>query len=87
MLQDHGLFAAAALPPYKQRKLFDFVLRLFDFVLRSRSLQKCSPQLLLKLLAVGLQQGTPDVKRQSSELVTECLRDHDMQLVKQVRCV
>ena len=78
MLKHHSLLAAAALPPHKQRNLFDIVLE-------SRSLQKCSPQLLLKLLAAGLQQQTPDATRQLSELVTACLQDQDMQLVKQVR--
>lgn len=80
MLQNHNLFAAAALPPGKQHKLFNIVLE-------SRSLQKCSPELLFKLLAVGLQQRTPDATCQLSQLVFDCLRHLDLQLASQVRCV
>lgn len=80
MLQHHtvSLSAAAVMPPHKQRELFYVVLR-------SRSLQKCSPELVLKLLAVGLQQQTADAKQQVSKLVTDCLQEQDMQLAQQVR--
>lgn len=75
-----SLSAAAVMPPHKQHELF-YIVR------KSRSLQKCSPQLLLQLLAVGLQQQIADAKLQISKLVTNCLQDQDVQLAKQVRLV
>ena len=75
-----SLSAAAVMLPHKQRELFHIVLR-------SRSLQTCSPELLLKLLAVGLQQQTADAKQQLLELITACVQHQDMQLAKQVRCL
>lgn len=80
MLQLPILTAETVMPPHKQDELFYLALK-------ARSRQKCSPQLLLELLAMSMQQQTEYAQTQASELITGCLQDQDMQLASQVSCL
>lgn len=78
LLRDNSS-SVAAMPTSMQSKLFYAVLE-------SISLQNCSSELLLELLAVGMRQQTPSARRQASDLILDCIKGQEMQLVKQVTC-
>lgn len=77
MLQRHSSSANTAVPPHKQDKLFYIALE-------SRRVHPCSPQLLLELLTMSLQQKTSYAKSQASNLITHCLQGGNMQLASEV---